>query len=88
MLQIIASINFYNDIYLIFHCQRDGLLELLFKDQNLHCSFMLNKFTQEEINISFYVIEQFEYQEIKECFSVLIRRNERRTKKKLSRDKR
>lgn len=69
MPQIIASINLFNDIYLIFHCrQRDGLLGLLLKDRNLQCSFMLNKFTQEEINIPFYVIEQFEYQEVKECF--------------------
>lgn len=54
------DINLLNDIYLIFHCHRDGLFGLLLKDWDLQCSFMLNKFTQEEINISFYVIEQFE----------------------------
>lgn len=37
--------------------------------ERLQRSFMLSKFTQEEINIPFHVIEQFEYQEVKEFSS-------------------
>lgn len=66
---MIAEINLVTDFHLILHWhQGDELSRFQSRERRRKNSFKLSKFAQGEINIPVCVIEQFEYQGVKNSF--------------------